>query len=127
MNLSNIRKILSHEAGSIAPLGIGLFLFSLLFSLTAVSATSAFIFQKRLTSLAESTAVYVAAGNGDTHEFLSAIGKPKFEGLMVSSSIDSDEVTVVAKVCAIWSAPVVTLVDFAKREICSHAAARSRN
>lgn len=127
MTQSNFRETLIQEHGSIAPLGIGMFLFSLIFSLTAVSATSMFIFQKRLTSLAESTAVYVASGIGDADSFLTALGKPNLLGLKISTLLDSDEVTVVAKVCALWNAPVVTVGEFARREICSHAAARSSN
>lgn len=119
--------ILSQENGSIAPLGIGMFLFSLIFSLTSVSATSMFIFQKKLTSLAESTAIYVASGNGNADDFFTAIGNPNLQGLKVSSSLDSDEVTVVAKVCALWIAPVVTVGEFARREICTHASARAAN
>lgn len=125
MRFSNIQKMLGPEAGSIAPLGIGMFLFSLIFALTAVSATSIFIFQKRLTNLAESTALYVASGNGNADAFLTANGGSNLEGLKISSSLDSDDVTVIAKACAFWSAPFVTVGEFAKREICAHAAARA--
>ena len=43
MNRLGMRKMLINDAGSIAPLGIGLFLFSLIFSLTTVSAVSMFL------------------------------------------------------------------------------------
>ena len=125
MKLSTIKSVLHHEEGSLAPLGVGMFLFSLIFSLTAVSATSMFIFQKRLTSMAESIAIYVASANGDANTFLATAGTQNLVELKVSSFLESDEVTVVANVCALWSAPVVTVVEFAKLEICTHAAARA--
>ena len=120
---SRIQHIVYDQRGSMAPLGIGLFFFSLVFGITAVSATSMFVFQKRLTTLAESTALFVAAGTGDAASFLATIGGTKLE----DTSIDADQRTVVAKVCATWRAPVVTLRSFAKTQICSHASARAGN
>ena len=118
------QKLLSDESGSIAPLGIGLFLFSLVFSLTSVSAVSMFIFQKRLTTLAESTALFVAGGNGEAADFLKLTGQHKFESLQLATNISADQATVIAKACSIWRAPVVTVGDFAKINICAQAAAR---
>lgn len=124
---SRIQHIVYDQRGSMAPLGIGLFFFSLVFGITAVSATSMFVFQKRLTTLAESTALFVAAGTGDAASFLATIGGTKLEGAVLDTSIDADQRTVVAKVCATWRAPVVTLSSFAKTQICSHASARAGN
>lgn len=119
-----MRMLVSNESGSIAPLGIGLFLFSLIFSLTTVSAASMFIFQKRLTTLAESTAIFVAGGNGEAADFLNLTGKSNFESLQLATNIAADQTTVMAKACALWRAPVVTVGDFAKENICAQAAAR---
>ena len=124
MNTLRMQKQLINEAGSIAPLGIGLFLFSLIFSLTTVSAVSMFIFQKRLTTLAESTALFVAGGNGESDDFLNLTGKTKFESLQLATRLAADQTTVMAKACAIWRAPVVTVDDFSKANICAQANAR---
>lgn len=115
----------SDETGSIAPLGIGLFLFSLIFSFSTVGATSLFIFQKRLTNVAESIALYVASGNGESTDFLDSVGKLNFEDLRVANSIAADQVTTVVKVCANWRPPIVTLGEFSKIQICSTGSARS--
>jgi len=124
MNWLRMRKVLSNDVGSIAPLGIGLFLFSLIFSLTTVSAVSMFIFQKRLTTSAESTALFVAGGNGESDDFLNLTGKTKFESLQLATRLAADQTTVMAKACAIWRAPVVTVDDFSKANICAQANAR---
>jgi hypothetical protein len=124
MNWLRLKKEVSNEAGSIAPLGIGLFLFSLIFCLTTVSAVSIFIFQKRLTTLAESTAIFVAGDNGEAADFLNLTGKPNFDSLQLATNTAADQATVMAKACAIWRAPVVTVGDFAKTNICAQAAAR---
>ena len=124
MNWLRMQKHLINESGSIAPLGIGLFLFSLIFSLTTVSAVSMFIFQKRLTTLAESTAIFVAGGSGEAADFLNLTGMPNFESLQLATNFTGDQATVMAKACAIWRAPVVTVGDFAKTNICAQAAAR---
>ena len=125
MKLLRIRNQLSADTGSIAPLGIGLFLFSLIFSFTTVSATSIFIFQKRLTSLAESVAVFAASGNGESADFLNSVGALNFEELRVSNSVAADQATTVVKACAFWHAPLVTAGEFTKLQICSTASARS--
>ena len=124
MNMLRMRRLISNDVGSIAPLGIGLFLFSLIFTLTTVSAVSMFIFQKRLTTLAESTALFVAGGNGEAPDFLNLTGKPTLESLQLATNISADQATVIVKACATWKAPVVTVGDFAKTNICSQAAAR---
>ena len=124
MNSFRNHKLLGNEAGSIAPLGIGLFLFSLIFSFTTVSAVSMFIFQKRLTTLAESTAIFVAGGSGDAADFLKLTGKPNVESLQLVTTTAADQATVMAKACAMWRAPVVTVGDFANTNICAQAAAR---
>ena len=127
MNLPKNLDPCLNESGSIAPLGIGLFLFSLIFCLTTVSATSIFIFQKRITSIAESDALFVASGNGDSSDFLDAVGSLNFEELTLADSLSLDQITTVAKACATWRAPIVTVGEFAKVQICSTASARSEN
>jgi hypothetical protein len=124
MKSLRMRIPLTNEAGSIAPLGIGLFLFSLIFSLTTVSAVSMFIFQKRMTTLAESTAIFVAGGNGEVADFLNLTGMPSFESLQLATTTAADQTTVIANACAAWRAPVVTVGDFAQTKICAQAAAR---
>lgn len=125
MKVANVRNRFSAETGSIAPLGIGIFLFSIVFSFTTVSATSMFIFQKRLTSVAESVALFVASGRGESSDFLNSVGALNFEELKVAYSLAPDQVTTVVKACAIWRAPIVTVVEFSKRQTCSTGSARS--
>lgn len=125
MKISNNHNRFSAETGSIAPLGLGLFLFSLIFSYTTLSATSMFIFQKRLTSVAESVALFVASGNGEGADFLNSVGSLNFEDLKVANSLAPDQLTTIVKACANWRAPIVTVGEFSKRQICSTGSARA--
>lgn len=125
MSWASLRSTLGEQRGSIAPLGIGLFIFSVAFSLTVVSAASIFLFQKRLTTLAESTAVFVASGQGESVNFLEKVGKQQFEELRLWNSFAPDQSTVIVSACALWRAPVVTVDIFAKTQVCSRASARA--
>lgn len=125
MKMSSSSTRITDERGSIAPLGLGLFLFSLIFSFTTVSATSIFIFQKRLTNVAESAALFVASDKGESANFLSAVGALNLDGLRVTNWLEDDQTTTSVKACANWRAPIVTVGDFSRLQICSTGSARA--
>ena len=118
-------KRLSDTAGSIAPLGIGLFLFSMVLMLVISSATSLFVFQKRLTNIAESAALYVAKTNEPAAEYLRITGQAKSQKLSITNRTLADGVTVEVIACEVWSPMFQIFLDFADRQVCAHAGARS--
>lgn len=125
-------KILKQEGGSIAPLGIGLIIFSMAMMLSIVSATSLFIFQKRLTNLAESAALHAVQTGETAAEFVRQVGEGNFQNLRISNSTLQDGLTTEVRACALWrsifenGAPAM-FGDVGAVEICSHAAARAQN
>lgn len=116
-------KRLSDSTGSIAPLGIGLFLFSMVLLLVISSATSLFVFQKRLTNIAESAALFVAQSNEPAAEYLRLAGHAK--SINISNKTLADRVTVEVIACDNWSPMFQTFLGVAGRQVCAHAAARS--
>ena len=116
-------KRLTDSTGSIAPLGIGLFLFSMVLLLVISSATSLFVFQKRLTNIAESAALFVAQTNEPANEYLRLAGNAK--SIKISNRTLADGVTVEVIACEIWSPMFQIFRDIAGRQVCAHAAARS--
>lgn len=125
MKMASSSNWVTDERGSIAPLGLGLFLFSLIFSFTTVSATSIFIFQKRLSNVAESAALFVASEKGESADFLKSVGSLDLDGLWVTNWLEVDLLTTTVKACANWRAPIVTVGDFSRLQICSTGSARS--
>ena len=111
------------DRGSMAPLAIGLALIALALVITVSVSSSLFIFQKRLTNLAESSALAAAAGEAAV-DFVSQVPGLGFSGLTVQQLTASDDSTVEIKVCAQWQSPIQILKLFATTLICSHAAAR---
>lgn len=116
---------LANDRGSMAPLGIGLFLVSLSFMLTIVSAGSLFIFQKRLTNYAEMAALYVASGDVSVEDYQRTVGDEKFKALQLDQTILLDGLTVRVDACAQWNAPTRPAALLQDIRICSHASARS--
>lgn len=118
-------KRLTESTGSIAPLGIGLFLFSMVLMLVISSATSLFVFQKRLTNIAESAALFAAQTNEPAAEYLRLTGHAKSQKINITNKTLSDSVTVEVIACEIWSPMFVLFTDIASRQVCAHAAARA--
>lgn len=112
------------ERGSIAPLGLGLFLVSATLLVTIAVASSLFTFQKRLTNLAESAALYVASTGQTAAEYLRLAGSSKFIQVRAVDRQLSDGLTVQVMACARWDAPLDVFASFTSREICSYANAR---
>lgn len=119
------RVIAGSDRGSMAPFGIGLFMVSLSLLLTTVCASSLFIFQKRLTNLSESAALYVAATGEGSPSFLALIGDSGFKNLKISDQLGEDRLTVTVATCATWVAPIIRVGQLTSAEICSRASARS--
>ena len=116
-------KQFSGEQGSIAPLAIGLALISLATVIAVTMASTLFIFQKRLTNLAEASAL--AAANGEAAvDFVAQVPGLELEGLTVQQTTATDEITIDVRVCATWQSPIQILKVFADSQICSHASAR---
>jgi Flp pilus assembly protein TadG len=114
----------STETGSIAPLGIGLFLLVLSVLLTFIAASSLFIFQKRLTNISESAALFLAANDANLDTYLEQIDLSGLDSLQLRSNVLSDEKTIRVKACAIWATPSIGVLNLSQKEICSHASAR---
>lgn len=114
---------LTNEQGSLAPLTIGLALVAVASLLAVSMASTMFIFQKRLTNLAESAALAAAAGE-PARDFISQLPNLQFGGLQVEQTTGVDGVTIEVRVCALWQAPLQVLKIFKTTQICSHAAAR---
>lgn len=118
-------KLIEQERGSIAPLGVGLVIFTTALMLAVSNATSMFIFQKRLTTLAEAAAVFALTHHVPASSFMQQIGTSKFSGLKVSDSFLADGKTLQAVACALWQSPMLTIGSIGQIEICSHATART--
>jgi hypothetical protein len=113
-----------NDSGSIAPLGIGLFLFIFAMMFTIVSASSMFIFQKRLTTVAEAAAVYISSG-GESSVFNEFVTQQGFTNLRLKDELLIDGLTSEVVACALWLPPVPTLEPLGSKEVCSHASARA--
>jgi Flp pilus assembly protein TadG len=107
-----------------APLGIGLFLLVLSLLLTFVSASSMFIFQKRLTNIAESAALYLAANDASLERYLEQMDLSELDSLKLRSNVLSDKKTVQVNACARWVPLGMGGLHMSQKEICSHASAR---
>ncbi len=112
------------ERGSIAPLGIGLLAFTAIMMLTSISAASLFIFQKRLTTLAEADALFVAGTGENSGAFLKLIDSDQFSNLQLSDEILADAQTVKVVACASWQPFFRFAEQIGPQVICSHASAR---
>lgn len=113
------------ERGSLAPLGIGLFTITLALMLVIISASSLFVFQKRLTSFSESAALFIASTGEPIQNFRELSGDYALNGLEAAASVAVDDRTVEVVSCAMWKAPIAIVTSLAQSKICSHAAARA--
>lgn len=115
---------LQDSRGSIAPLGIGLALLSLATVLVFVSANSLFVLQRRLTTLAEATALSVATTSGSASDFLTEAGVSGFHNLKIASESSQDGITAEVKLCSTWQPPFRVLNLIGGQVICGFGAAR---
>jgi hypothetical protein len=99
------------DRGSMAPLGIGLSLLSLMTTLVILAAGSLYLSERRLTSVAESTALYALAKS----DVISNQSLPRYagqflemhplKGLQQVSLIEArsrDGFTVRVRLCSLW-------------------------
>jgi hypothetical protein len=113
------------EGGSVAPLAIGLSLLSLATILMMASATSVFLLQRRLTTLAEFAALSGATSGISARVFLNEADPKGFAGLTIAKDEISDGKTNEVILCANWSPPLPSIVKLGSRIVCSQGAARA--
>jgi len=94
-----------NERGSLAPLAIGLALLSLAAILTTVAASSLFLFQKRLLTLAEATALFAVSTGEPAQSFLTQLKTSRFGQIAVAKDQIIDGKTVEVRLCAQWVSP----------------------
>jgi hypothetical protein len=121
------------DRGSMAPLGIGLSLLSLMTTLVILAAGSLYLSERRLTSVAESTALYALAKS----DVISNQSLPRYageflemhplKGLQQVSLIEAnskDGFTVRVRLCSLWR-PIFDVYIFSDvGMICSEGLAR---
>lgn len=99
------------ERGSLAPLGIGLAMISLTAVLVVISSGSLYLTERRLTGVAESTALNVlveAEGNLQQDlsfyagEYLSQLSVSGLHQLTLIEASSSDARTVRIRLCSLW-------------------------
>ena len=127
------RESRSGEQGSMAPLGMGLALLSLTTTLVILAAGSFYLSERRLTSVAESTALYALSQS----DVLPNQNLPRFageflemhplKGLQQVSLIEAttqDGFTVRVRLCSLWR-PIFEVYIFSEvGMICSEGLAR---
>ena len=113
------------DAGSSAPLGIGLALISLATILVFASASSVFLLQRRLTSLAEYAALSNARYHVPAAVFIRETGGLGIKELRVAAENVVDGLTVEVTICSVWQLALPRLVELPKIEVCGRGAARA--
>jgi hypothetical protein len=117
-------RLITEQRGSIAPLGIGFFILSMSMMLIVINSASLFIFQKRLTNIAEADVLFIAGDGGTSADYLIALETGSFESFRIGDKILSDGKTVEVEACARWN-PIFAIRGPAAFDVCSHASARS--
>ena len=131
---------LNGENGSAAPLAIGLALIAVAVVLATSLASSMFLFQRRLSALADSTAISVRQDIGQPTESASNRALQKlvekriyaFQTVILSELPDlavqaadmNDGLTLQINLCAKWQAPFEVSFLPSQALICSESAAR---
>ena len=121
------------EQGSMAPLGIGLSLLSLMTTLVILAAGSLYLSERRLTSVAESTALYALAKSDPISnqslpryagEFLEMHPLKGVHQVSLIEASSRDGVTVRVRLCSLWR-PLFNSYMFPEvGKICSEGLAR---
>mgnify|MGYP000414412541 CR=1 FL=1 len=123
--MSNQIALVRRETGSVAPLGLGLALVSLSAILVFISASSMFLLQRRLTSLAEYAALSGARYELPVEYYLRESKGNGLSGLRVALDAMADGLTREVKICKTWRPPVPVLIQMVATEICGYGAARA--
>jgi hypothetical protein len=121
------------EHGSMAPLGIGLSLLSLMTTLVILAAGSLYLSERRLTSVAESTALYALAKSDSilnqslpryAGEFLETHPLRGLHQVSLLEASSTDGFTVRVRLCSLWR-PLFDSYMFPEvGKICSEGLAR---
>lgn len=121
------------DDGSLAPLGIGLALISLSAVLGVLAAGSLYLTERRLTTVAESTALWVLAETGpllpsDLSKpatfYLSNRQLPGLNQVQLVEASSKDSKTVMIRLCSVWQ-PIFQNYMFSETgRVCSEAFAR---
>jgi hypothetical protein len=123
----------SGEQGSLAPLGIGLALLSLSTVLAVIASGSLYLTERRLTGVAESTALSVLIeAKGNLSQNLSSIARihlsqHPLRGLQQVSLVEassSDLKTVKIRLCSVWQPIFETYIFSEIGMVCSEGLAR---
>ena len=123
----------SGEQGSLAPLGIGLALLSLSTVLAVIASGSLYLTERRLTGVAESTALSVLIeAKGDLSQNLLSIARihlsqHPLRGLQQVSLVEassSDLKTVKIRLCSVWQPIFETYIFSEIGMVCSEGLAR---
>lgn len=131
--LTRVSASSSGERGSLAPLGIGLAMVSLTAVVAIVASGSLYLTERRLTGVAESTALSVlieTEGNLDQDLFVVAsryLGALSLNGLHEVSLVEassSDLKTVRIRLCSVWRPIFENYIFSEKGRVCSEALAR---
>lgn len=119
------------ERGSLAPLGIGLAIVSLTLVIVVLISGSLYLTERRLTTLAESTALAVLADSGDFQElsqlagaFLSEAQNPGLQGVHLIEASKPDSLTVRVRICSDWASPFPNYMFSDRGRVCSEGLAR---
>jgi hypothetical protein len=112
------------DDGSTAPLAIGLALLSLAVILTTVVASSLFLFQKRLLTLAEATALFTASTGEPAQVFLSQVKGNKTGLVAVVKDQMIDGRTAEVRLCSEWVSPFAVIGLPLRQIVCAGAQSR---
>lgn len=127
------RSISSCERGSMAPLGIGLSVLSLMTTLVILAAGSIYLSERRLTAVAESTALYALSRSDSMSdqslpryagEFLEMHPLKGLHQVALLEARSPDGLTVRVRLCSLWR-PIFDSYMFSEvGMICSEGLAR---
>jgi hypothetical protein len=111
--------------GSIAPLAIGLAMMSLATVLATSCATSFFLLERRLTTVAEFAALSRVEVGMAAIDYIHESQPSGFKNLLVQSDEIADGVTSEVVICATWEAPLPSFIQLPTRQLCAKGDARA--
>lgn len=129
--LTQFNQVIRGERGSLAPLGIGLSMLSLLTVLFILASGSLYLTERRLTTVAEATALYVISESenldrnllGPAEEFLSIHPLLGLDQVSIQEALGPDGLTVRIRLCSIWQPLFVNYIFSETGRVCSEGLA----
>ncbi len=122
-----------NEKGSVAPLGIGLALLSLFTVLATASAGTLFLADRRLTTVAEATALALATDNEiysasnlnlQARNFISSLPGNRLGNIEIVAVSVQEGSTIRVLLCSNWMNPIKSYSISETGKICSEGLAR---